>query len=76
MCYLGYFLTQSIVIYSAAIPFYLHLVMDKDVSGIAATCICLVVSILGAAVCGEIFYRMVEIPSLWAGVWSWDWIRR
>ncbi|TGO59428.1 hypothetical protein BOTNAR_0162g00080 [Botryotinia narcissicola] len=73
---LSYFLTQSIVLYSAAIPLYLYLVMDNYVSGIAATCICLVVSILGTAVCGEIFYRMVEIPSLWAGVWSWDWIRR
>ncbi|ATZ50336.1 hypothetical protein BCIN_05g06950 [Botrytis cinerea B05.10] len=73
---LSYFLTQSIVIYSAAIPLYLHLVVDKAVSGIVATIICLVVSALGTLVCGEIFYRMVEIPSLWAGVWSWDWIRR
>ncbi|TGO89031.1 hypothetical protein BPOR_0128g00050 [Botrytis porri] len=73
---LSYFLTQSIFIYSAAIPLYLHLVVDKNVSGIAATCISFVVSILGTLVCGEIFYRMVEIPSLWAGVWSWDWIRR
>ncbi|QSZ37579.1 hypothetical protein DSL72_008677 [Monilinia vaccinii-corymbosi] len=34
---LSYFLTQSVVIYSAAIPLYLHLVVDKDVSGVAAT---------------------------------------
>ncbi|TEY65918.1 hypothetical protein BOTCAL_0135g00050 [Botryotinia calthae] len=44
---LSYFLTQSIVIYSAAIPLYLHLVVDKAVSGIVATIICLVVSTLG-----------------------------
>ncbi|CAD6442146.1 8d9f3990-add8-4178-8149-cf3797e2eb55 [Sclerotinia trifoliorum] len=73
---LSYFLTQSIVVYSAAIPLYLHLVVDKDVSDIAATCICFVISVLGTLVCGEVFYRGVEIPSLWAGVCSWGWMRK
>lgn len=67
---------QSIVVYSLAIPLYLDLVVKKDVGGMVATFVCFVVSVSGTLICGELFYQGVEVPSLWAGVWCWGWMRR
>lgn len=56
----GFFIVQSIVIYTLGIKLYQKLGLANDI-GLVAVCffVTLAVSILGA----EIFYRTVEIPS-------------
>ncbi|KAM3078190.1 hypothetical protein ACMFMF_004597 [Clarireedia jacksonii] len=50
------------------------LTVENDVSAALTTFVCFVVSVFGTLASGEVFYRVVEVPSLWLGWWCWEWM--
>jgi len=58
----GWFQVQGIVIYTAGIQLF-RLTIIQRVGFEAATITCLVVCLITAIVVGDIFYRLVDLPS-------------
>ena len=67
----GYFLVQSILIYTAGIKLYTHMA-DAGMNGSLSTFVCFLVCAPLVAIVGEIFYRVVDSPSiiLARGFWA------
>ncbi|KAI4706903.1 hypothetical protein J4E89_008237 [Alternaria sp. Ai002NY15] len=67
----SYFLVQSILIYTAGIKLYTHMA-DAGMSGSLSTFVCFLVCAPLVAIVGEIFYRVVDLPSiiLARGFWA------
>jgi peptidoglycan/LPS O-acetylase OafA/YrhL len=71
----GYFLFQSIIIYTIGIKLVTNMA-GEDLSGYSkATGVAFVVSLLVTVVAAEGMYWLVEIPSKWFGRRLFDWIR-
>lgn len=59
----GWFLDQSIIIYTAGIKLFLHLNVQKQWPPEGSVVTCLVVCFAAVILIGEVFYRLVEYPS-------------
>ena len=71
----GYFLLQSIIIYTIGIKLVTNMV-GEDLSGYSrATGVAFIVSLLVTVVVAEGMYLLVELPSKWFGRQLFDWIR-
>ena len=70
---LGYFLVQSIVVYTAGIKLYLALT-DRASPAVINT-ICLIVSLVAVIPIAEAFHRLVDHPSRMLAYKMFDWIR-
>jgi peptidoglycan/LPS O-acetylase OafA/YrhL len=68
----GYFIVQSIIIYTLGIKLYqtLHIVNE-----IASVAVCFFVTLAVSAGGAELFYRAVEVPSHVLSHIAFDWIR-
>jgi hypothetical protein len=68
---LGWFLVQSIIIYTAGIQLYTHMVA-AGMNGAASSFVCFLVCAPLVAVTAEVFYRLVDLPSvvLARGFWA------
>jgi len=71
----GWFLTQSIIIYTAGIKLHQNLTLTHNVPDSGATAVCFLVCLPTLVFFAESFYRLVDWPScILAGV-VFDWIR-
>ena len=71
----GYFLVQSIIIYSAGIKMYTYLSTQKGLSVEAARSVCLLVCVAAVVVGAEIFHHLVAKPSKLLARTLFDWVR-
>ena len=71
----GYFLVQSIIIYTAGIKFYTYLATQKGLSVEAARSVCLLVCVAAVVLGAEIFHHIVAKPSKLLARIVFDWIR-
>lgn len=71
----GYFLVQSIIIYTAGIKFYTYLSTQKGLSVEAARSVCLLVCVAAVVVGAEIFHHLVTKPSKLLARILFDWVR-
>jgi hypothetical protein len=69
-------LISPIIIYSAGIKLYTSLALDGSMQNDAAVFLTLIVVTLVSFACQEVFYRLVEAPSLMAAKLAWDFMRR
>jgi hypothetical protein len=72
MRYIGWFLVQSILVYTMGIRLIQMLPIASE---IAATATCFLVVLVATAVGSEVFYRAVEVPSHILSYIAFDWIR-
>jgi len=72
---LSWFLTQSIIVYSAGIKIHQHLTVGRGVPDTGATAVCLLVCLPTTVVFAELFYRLVDWPSQILAHIVFDWIR-
>ena len=72
----GYFLVQSIIIYTAGIKYYTYLSTQKGLSVEAARSVCLLVCVAAVVVGAEIFHHLVDKPSKLLARILFDWVRR
>jgi predicted neutral ceramidase superfamily lipid hydrolase len=68
----GFFLVQSIIIYTLGIKLYQVLYIDNNV---AAIVVCFFVTLAASAGGAEIFYRIVDVPSHVSSHLLFDWMR-
>ena len=68
----GYFIVQSIMIYTLGIKLYQTLHIANDIASVA---VCFFVTLAASASGAEIFYRAVEVPSHVLSHMAFDWIR-
>lgn len=68
----GWFLVQSILVYTLGIKLFQMLPIENS---IAAVAVCFFVVLLNTALGSEIFYRVVEVPSHVLSHIAFDWIR-
>ena len=71
----GYFLTQSIIMYTAGIKLFMYIRYVQGAAFPAAAIATLVTCIPLTAIIGEIFYRLFDWPSRVVAKWFFDWIR-
>lgn len=73
---IGWFLVQSIFIYTAGVRLFMHLWFQKEwpLEGSAAAC--LAVCVPATVLLAEVFYRAVEHPSQVLARVTFDWIRK
>jgi len=74
-CSLGWFLVQSIIIYTAGIKLFTQLSSKQGWSVEAANWTCLVVCLATIVLGAEIFHRLVDCPSQALAHVVFDWIR-
>jgi hypothetical protein len=67
----GYFLVQSILIYTVGIKLYTQMA-GSGMNGAMSTIVCFLVCAPLVGVVGEVFYRIVDLPSiiLARGFWA------
>lgn len=71
----GYFLLQSIIIYTLGVKTVTN-IMGNDTSGYSeATGVAFIATLLVTIPAAEAMYWLVEIPSKYFGRWLFDWIR-
>jgi hypothetical protein len=68
----GWFLVQSILVYTMGIRLMQMLPIANEV---AATAVCFFVVLMATAIGSELFYRTVEVPSQVLSYTAFDWIR-
>jgi hypothetical protein len=71
----GAFLVQSIIMYTAGIKLWMRL----DNAGAAqpvSTLVCFIVCAPLVAVASEVFYRLIDVPSVVAAKAFWTWMLR
>lgn len=73
---IGWFLLQSIVIYTAGIKLFMHLSIEKNLSVEAARVVCLFVCAIIVIIGAEVFHRLVDLPSKKLAFTVFDWIRK
>ncbi|KAF1950431.1 hypothetical protein CC80DRAFT_427042 [Byssothecium circinans] len=68
----SFFLVQSIILYTAGIKLYMH-VHTLSANHDMATLVCFVICVPLVGVASELFYRLVDVPSVkfGHGVWGW-----
>lgn len=66
---------QSIMIYTIGIRLFMHLSVEKHVQFGGAVIACLVSCLAASAVGAEIFYRVLDYPSMALAHKLFDWIR-
>lgn len=71
----GWFLVQSIVIYTAGIKLFMHLSIEKKLSIEASRVVCLIVCVTSVILGAELFHRLVDTPSRKLAYLVFDWIR-
>lgn len=71
----GYFLIQSIIIYTLGVKVSTNMTGDAVGRYPASAAVALVVSLIVTIPAAEVLYWLVEIPSKWFGRWLFDWIR-
>jgi peptidoglycan/LPS O-acetylase OafA/YrhL len=69
---IGFFLVQSIVVYTLGIKLYQMLHLSSDMAVVA---VCFFVTLATSVGGAEIFYRIVEVPSQVLSHVAFDWIR-
>lgn len=75
-CLIGYFLVQSIIVYTLGIKTVTNMIGD-DISGYErATGVAFIVTLLVTLLAAEAMHWLVEVPSIWFGRWLFDWIRK
>lgn len=73
---LGYFLVQSIIVYTLGITTVTNM-MGDDLSGYQkASGVAFIVTLLVTILAAEAMHWLVEVPSIWFGRWLFDWIRK
>lgn len=72
----GWFLTQSIVIYTVGIQLNLRLQYVDGWGQATAQLAVFAAMLVTTLVCGDVFTRLVDNPSKWLADWMFDWIRR
>lgn len=72
----GFFLIQSIIIYTLGINLYMHLSIDKGMSTVPTRVLCLLVSVVITVLGAEVFYRVVDYPSQVLAKRGFNWIRK
>jgi hypothetical protein len=68
----GFFLVQSIIVYTLGIKLYQMLHLSNDMAAVA---VCFFVTLAASVGGAEMFYRIVEIPSQVLSHVAFDWIR-
>jgi len=71
----GWFLVQSIIAYTAGIKLWLNLTDTHGLAVAAANVVCLIVCFLATIVFGEIFYNLIDKPSVWLARSAFTWIK-
>ena len=71
----GWFLVQSIILYTAGIKLFMYLNVNKGVPAVAVNVLCLVVCLPAVILSAEIFHRAVDFPSQQFAHIVFDWIR-
>jgi hypothetical protein len=68
----GVFLVQAIVIYTVGIKLYTHISAAGGNNAVGGL-VCFVVCAPLVAIAGEVFYRLVDLPSVVVarGFWAW-----
>jgi hypothetical protein len=68
----GVFLVQAIVIYTVGIKLYTHISAAGGNNAVGGL-VCFVVCVPLVAIAGEVFYRLVDLPSVVVarGFWAW-----
>ncbi|KAF2112818.1 hypothetical protein BDV96DRAFT_663605 [Lophiotrema nucula] len=69
------FLVQPILIYTAGIKLYLRL-HSSALSHEVSTLICFLLCLPLVVVASEVFYRIVDVPSMGVAHWIWAWMRK
>ena len=67
---------QSIIIHTAGIKLYLHLIDQKMASVVGARLLCFFICVAATAIGSEVFYRVVDCPSRMLSHMAFDWIRQ
>ncbi len=73
---IGWFLLQSIVIYTAGIKLFMHLSIERNMSVEGSRLVCLLVCVAIVAFGAELFHRLVDCPSKAFAHIVFDWIRK
>lgn len=71
----GWFLVQSVIIYTLGIRLFAHVTVEKQWSFSAATVVCLLACVPTVALAGEVFYRLVDYPSMVVPRIIFEWMR-
>ena len=71
----GYFLLQSIIVYTVGIKLALSMTGDDLTAYSRATGVAFIVSLLVTAVASEVFYWLIDMPSQKVGRFLFEWIR-
>lgn len=66
---------QSIIIYTVGIRLFMHLSVEKHAQFGGAVIACLISTLAVSAVSAEIFYRVLDYPSMALAHKLFDWIR-
>ncbi|KAL6708731.1 hypothetical protein ACN47E_002427 [Coniothyrium glycines] len=70
------FLVQAIVIYNVGIRLYLHIAQSSNTSHALNTFACFAACAAAVALASEIFYRIVDIPTIVCARHFWGWMTK
>jgi hypothetical protein len=73
---LGVFLVQAIVIYTAGIRLYLYIDASTRTEHALNTFACFCVCAPLVAIASEVFYRVIDVPSVVAARMFWGWMTK
>lgn len=74
--FIGWFLIQSIFIYTAGVKLFVHLRLQKEWPLEGSAAVCLAVCVPATILLAKAFYRTVEHPSQVLARVTFDWIRK
>ncbi|KAF2015709.1 hypothetical protein BU24DRAFT_450382 [Aaosphaeria arxii CBS 175.79] len=69
------FLAQPILLYTAGIKLYMHM-HASGISHEMATFVCFIVCVPLVGLAAEVFYRVIDLPSIAAAKETWAWLKR
>ena len=73
---LGWFLVQSLIIYTCGIRLFMHIQTTSTTSVEATVVACFFACVPATAVFAELFHRLVDYPSQIFAHYVFDWIRK
>jgi peptidoglycan/LPS O-acetylase OafA/YrhL len=73
---IGWFLVQSIIVYTAGIKLFARLQFDQHVAFLGATTTTLIVCLITVIGTAEAFYRLIDQPSQKLAFIAFEWITK